>query len=85
MADPTYLVQTQDMERVIISPKYIPELEMLPETKISHRTALVDRWIGTYTGMDIVNQSHVHNDVCRTQLTRNIRSYPVTEALWQSS
>ncbi|KAI9643201.1 hypothetical protein NHQ30_007817 [Ciborinia camelliae] len=45
-----FTVQTQDMERLILPPKYLIELRMLPETKLNHSAALVERWLGHYSG-----------------------------------
>ncbi|KAF4630842.1 hypothetical protein G7Y89_g7285 [Cudoniella acicularis] len=70
-----FVVQTQDMERLVISPKYLPELRMLPETKLSHSRALVERFVGWFSSVDIVLQNHQHSDVCRLQLTQNLPNF----------
>ncbi|CAG8974301.1 hypothetical protein HYALB_00011970 [Hymenoscyphus albidus] len=62
--DEKYVVQTQDMERLILPPKYLSELRMSPETKLSHSVALVERHLGYYSGVDIILQDKQHSDIC---------------------
>ncbi|KAI0425479.1 cytochrome P450 [Xylaria sp. FL1042] len=69
-----FVVQTTDMERLILSPKYAPELRMVPESTLSTRQAMCERHLGRYTGIDIVLTSTLQSDVCRTHLTQNLRS-----------
>ena len=68
-----FLVQTQDMERLIIPPKYLAELRMLPEHKLSHSAALVEKHLGYYSGVDTILESRLHADVCRILLTQHLR------------
>ena len=46
---------------------------MLPESKLSHSAALVQKHLGTYSGVDTILENHQHSDVCRVQLTQNLR------------
>ena len=61
------------MERIIVAPKFLPELRMLPESKLSHSVALVEKHLGHYSGVDTILESHQHSDVCRVQLTQALR------------
>ena len=61
------------MERLVLAPKFLPELRMMAETKLSHSAALVEKHLGFYSGVDIILESHQHSDVCRVQLTQNLR------------
>ena len=63
------------MERLVVAPKFLPELRMIPETRLSHSAALVERHLGFYSGVDTILESHQHSDVCRIQLTQNLREY----------
>ncbi len=63
------------MERLVIAPKFLSELRMVPETRLSHSAALVEKHLGFYSGVDTILESHQHSDVCRVQLTQNLREY----------
>lgn len=65
------------MERLVVAPKFLPELRMIPETRLSHSAALVEKHLGFYSGVDTILESHQHSDVCRIQLTQNLRGYSV--------
>ncbi|CAD6451447.1 523ff31b-83c7-4f83-86e0-be06ec8d3804 [Sclerotinia trifoliorum] len=73
--DKPFIVQTEDMERLILPPKFLAELRMLPETKLNQSIALVERWLGHYSGVDIVLKSRHHSHVCRVQLTQNLPEF----------
>ncbi|APA13444.1 hypothetical protein sscle_11g082140 [Sclerotinia sclerotiorum 1980 UF-70] len=73
--DEPFIVQTEDMERLILPPKFLAELRMLPETKLNQSTALVERWLGSYSGVDIILKSRHHSNVCRVQLTQNLPGF----------
>ena len=68
-----FLVQTQDMERLVVAPKFLSELRMLPDSKLSHSAALVEKNLGFYSSVDTILESHQHSDVCRVQLTQKLR------------
>ena len=63
------------MERLVIPPKFFHELRMLPDTKLSHSIALVEKHLGWYSGVDTILESRQHSDVCRVQLTQNLGLY----------
>ena len=69
-----FLVQTSDLPRIVLSPKHLEELRSLPETILSHRESVVDRFLGYWTGLDAVRQSTLHNEICQTTLVRNLPS-----------
>ena len=46
---------------------------MLSESQLSHSAALVEKHLGYYSGVDTILESHQHSDVCRVQLTQNLR------------
>ena len=70
--DSMFLVQTSDLPRIVLSIKYLEELRAVPESKLSHREGVCDRFLGSYTGLDVVRHSHLHNDVCQIQLVQNL-------------
>ena len=61
------------MERLILPHKFLAELRMLPQTKLDQSTALIERWLGRFSGVDVILKSRHHSDVCRVQLTQNLR------------
>ena len=67
-----FLVQTSDLPRIVLSPKYLEELRNLPENILSHRESVVDRFLGYWTGLDAVRQSTLHNEICQTTLVQNL-------------
>lgn len=76
-----YLVQTADMERVILSNKFVEELRGAPEVQLSTREAMCERHLGRYTSLDVVRQSHLQNDVCRVQLSQNLGAFFIFQSL----
>lgn len=60
------------MERLIIPMHFATELKDLPNSKLSHKAALLDRFQGKYTGLNAVQADDVHRDVCKVQLTQNL-------------
>lgn len=67
-----FLVQTSDLPRVVLSAKYLEELRSLPESIISHRESVCDRFLGYWTGLDAVKESTLHNEICQTTLVQNL-------------
>lgn len=67
-----FLVQTSDLPRLVLSAKYLEELRSLPESIISHRESVCDRFLGYWTGLDAVKQSTLHNEICQTTLVQNL-------------
>ncbi len=72
--DSMFMVHTSDLPRVAISRKYLEELRSLPETVLSHRESVCDRFLGYWTGLDAVRQSTLHNEICQTTLVQNLPS-----------
>ncbi|ODM14966.1 hypothetical protein SI65_09718 [Aspergillus cristatus] len=62
------------MERVILSNRFVNELRSLPEEVLSLRKAMDERHFGGYTTLNIIQLSHLQNDVCRHQLQQNLGS-----------
>ena len=60
------------MERLVVSPKLLPEIRMLPETKLRHSIALVEKHLGYYSGLDVLTRGREAADVCRIQLNQNL-------------
>lgn len=51
---------------------FIEELKNLPETQISFKEELLDRFMGKYTKLDAVRGTNIHRDIVRFQLTKNL-------------
>ncbi len=67
-----YWVQTGDMERLVLSVRFLDELRKLSTSVLDSRTAVVERNLGWYNRVDIILKSTTHVDVCRTQLVQNL-------------
>jgi hypothetical protein len=67
------VIQTSDVQRLILPPNYLEELRNLPEKWLSHRKSMVQTALGKYTGLDKVLHSTLHRDVVNGQLTSNLR------------
>ncbi|KAF1949864.1 cytochrome P450 [Byssothecium circinans] len=70
--DTPYIIQTVDNERLVVPDRYIEELKNLPDTHISFKEELLDRFMGKYTKMSAVRGSDIHREVVRGPLTKNI-------------
>ena len=71
-----YWIQTGDMERLVLSNRYIDELRKLPDSHLDSKMAVVERNLGWYNRVDIILKSTTHVDVCRTQLVQNLGNIP---------
>ena len=69
-----FTVQTADVCRIVLSTKYLEELRALPESILSHRESVSARFLGYWSGLDVVRQSPLHNEVCQTTLVQNLPS-----------
>ncbi|KAI1438941.1 cytochrome P450 [Xylaria sp. CBS 124048] len=68
-----FLVQTMNVERVVLSPKYIEEINSkVPEGALDMVEGLRERLLSAQTNLDVVFRSPLHIDVCKDQLTRNL-------------
>ncbi|GAB1319341.1 Ent-kaurene oxidase [Madurella fahalii] len=70
--DANYVIQTLMGDTVVLAPKFLKELNMLPESKLSSTAALVDSIMGQYNGVDILLRDHLTNDICRGPFTRSL-------------
>lgn len=70
--DSMYLIQTGDMERLVVSNSFVDELRKLPDSYLDSRLAVVERNLGWYNGVDIILESTTHVDVCRTKLVQEL-------------
>lgn len=71
-----FLVQTLNVERVVLSPKYVDEInKSVPEDALDMADGLSERLLSAQTNLDVVFQSPLHIDVCKAQLTQNLRMY----------
>ncbi|KAK4031299.1 cytochrome P450 [Parachaetomium inaequale] len=70
--DTPYVIQTCDNERLVIPDKFIEELKNLPDTQISFKEELLDRFMGKYTKLDAVRGTTIHRDIVRFQLTKSL-------------
>lgn len=60
-------------DTVVLAPKFLNELNMLPESKLSSTAALVDSVYGQYNGVNILLRDRLTYDIVRGPFTRNIR------------
>ncbi|KAI0972981.1 cytochrome P450 [Xylaria arbuscula] len=68
-----FLVQTLNVERVVLSPKYIEEINSkVPDGTLDMVEGLRERLLSAQTNLDVVFRSPLHIDVCKDQLTRNL-------------
>lgn len=59
-------------DTIVLAPKFLSELNMLPESKLSSTAALVDGVVGEYNGVDLLLQDHLTSNICRGPFTRHI-------------
>lgn len=59
-------------DTIVLAPKFLSELNMLPESKLSSTAALVDSVMGQYSGVDLLLKDHLTSDICRGPFTRNL-------------
>ncbi|KAI1758253.1 cytochrome P450 [Xylaria castorea] len=70
--DTPYVIHTCDNERLVIPDRFIEELKNLPDTQLSFKEELLDRFMGKYTKLDAVRGTTIHRDIIRFQLTKNL-------------
>lgn len=66
------MIHTCDNERLVIPDRFIEELKNLPDTQLSFKEELLDRFMGKYTKLDAVRGTNLHRDIVRFQLTKNL-------------
>ncbi|KAH8799112.1 cytochrome P450 [Xylogone sp. PMI_703] len=75
-----FLVQTLNVPRVVLSPKYIEEINRaVPDGALDMVDGLRERLMSSQTNLDVVFRSPMHIEVCKDQLTRNL--YALIEPL----
>ncbi|RDW86491.1 cytochrome P450 [Aspergillus mulundensis] len=67
-----FVVQTANKEQLVIDPKYLPEIRMLPETKISHAKVIIDNLVGEHIGAEMAMEGAQHIDAVRGPVTKNL-------------
>ncbi|CAG8971545.1 hypothetical protein HYALB_00005441 [Hymenoscyphus albidus] len=67
-----YVVQTADMERIILSSKYADELRAYPKEVLSSVDTQCERHLASWNTLDVVKKSDLHVDVCRVQLNQHL-------------
>ncbi|KAL4874364.1 cytochrome P450, partial [Aspergillus karnatakaensis] len=67
-----FVVQTSNKEQLVIDPKYLPEIRMLPESKISHNMVIIANFVGEHIGADIAMDGAQHIDAVRGPVTKNL-------------
>jgi hypothetical protein len=70
--DQNFVVQTANKEQLVIAPKFLPEIRMLPETKISHAQVIIDNLVGEHIGADLAMGGAQHIDAVRGPLTKSL-------------
>ncbi|PSR83629.1 cytochrome P450 [Coniella lustricola] len=70
--DTPYVIHTCDNERIVVPDKFIEELKNLPDTQLSFKEELLDRFMGKYTKLNAVRGTNVHRNIVRFQLTKNL-------------
>jgi hypothetical protein len=71
--DSPYLLQTLIEDVLVLPPKYLSELRMLPGSRLSASDALVVSILGQYSGVDVILNDRQTYDVTRVQLTKSLR------------
>lgn len=66
------MIHTCDNERLVIPDRFIEELKNLPDTQLSFKEELLDRFMGKHTKLDAVRGTNLHRDIVRFQLTKNL-------------
>ncbi|KAI1410582.1 cytochrome P450 [Hypoxylon sp. FL1857] len=70
-----YVIHTCDNERLVIPDRFVEELKNLPDTQLSFKEELLDRFMGKYTKLDAVRRTNIHRDVVRFQLTKGLGKF----------
>jgi hypothetical protein len=73
LKDRNYHLQTINVDRLILAPKYLPELRDSEPAKLNTSVASVENTLGEFSGVDIILKDRQTNDLCRSKLTRSLR------------
>ena len=80
-----YWIQTGDMDRLVLSNKYLDELRRLPDSYFDSKQAVVERNLGWYNRVDIILKSSTHVDICRTKLVQHLGICSQCFATWPTA
>jgi hypothetical protein len=69
-----YLIQTLFSDKLVLPYRFLPELRMLPASKLNADIALVESTMGRYNGVDIILKDRQAKDIARVQLTKSLPS-----------
>lgn len=67
-----YLIRTLYSDKLVLPYRFLPELRMLPASKLNADVALVETTMGRYNGVDIILKDRQANDIARVQLTKSL-------------
>ncbi|RDL36339.1 uncharacterized protein BP5553_05691 [Venustampulla echinocandica] len=69
-----FVIQTAHKEQLVIAPKFLPEIRMMPESKLSHAQVIIYNLVGEHIGAEMAMEGHQHIDVVRGPLTRSLKT-----------
>lgn len=72
--DEIFKVQCNDTEICVLPHRYVEELRGLPASKVSSPQALYNKGLGSYTGLEVIVESHLHFQAIQGHLTPNLAS-----------
>ncbi|KAI1413681.1 cytochrome P450 [Hypoxylon sp. FL1857] len=70
-----FVIQTLMGDTIVLAPKFLDELNMLPESKLNSTAALVESVMGEHTGVDLLLRDHLTSDICRGSLRKNLATF----------
>ncbi|KAI1385879.1 cytochrome P450 [Hypoxylon trugodes] len=70
--DTPYVIHTCENERLVIPNRFIEELKNLPDTQLSFKEELLDRFMGRYTKLDAVRGTNIHRNIVQFHLTKSL-------------
>ena len=79
----SFLVESATPPRIIISRDHLEALRHKPEGVLSHRHTISERFMGYWTGLDVVEQSTVHNEICQNTLVQDLPC--LVEAMYEEA
>ncbi|KAI5468190.1 cytochrome P450 [Mariannaea sp. PMI_226] len=72
--DQNFVIQTVSREQLVIAHKFLPEIRMLPESKLSHAQVVIDYLVGEHIGAEWAMKGQRHVDAVRGPLTRSLKT-----------
>jgi len=70
-----FVIQTVSREQLVIAPRFLPEIRMLPESKLSHAEVIIDYMVGEHIGASLAMDGQQHIDAVRGPLTRSLSNH----------